>query len=188
MKRFTGSISPKTSDYTLMLSWNMSSDLAELIKHNVGIRSLRKNPNFLRFAAFWCWWWMQDYGASWWQVSTKSQSICQHVNYAHRSGREKMACRTTRIQRGMSFFPGDRYSTQSFWNPKVVQPFQNFCRVTNSDLNCPYFTCWCTPMFTNLRELPEGILLLAQQMDKDVRTLHDRLSVVQGSNNVLDSN
>ncbi len=77
-----------------------------------------KKPKFLRFAAFWCWWWMQDYGASWWQVSTKSQFICQHVNYAHRSGREKMACRTTRIQRGMSFFPGDRYSTQSFWNPK----------------------------------------------------------------------
>jgi hypothetical protein len=43
-------------------------------------------------------------------------------------------------------------------------------------------------MFYNLRELPEGILLLAQQMDKDVRTLHDRLSLVQGSNNVLDSN
>jgi hypothetical protein len=57
---------------------------------------------------------MQDNGASWWQVSTKSQFICQHVNYAHRSGREKMACRRTRIQRGMSFFPGDRYSTQSF--------------------------------------------------------------------------
>jgi hypothetical protein len=43
-------------------------------------------------------------------------------------------------------------------------------------------------MFTNLRELPEGILMLAQQMDKDVRTLDDRLSVDQGSNNVLDSN
>lgn len=43
-------------------------------------------------------------------------------------------------------------------------------------------------MFTNLIELPEGILMLAQQMDKDVRTLHDRLSVDQGSNNVLDSN
>lgn len=69
---------------------------------------------------------------------------------------------------------------------RVVQSFQNFW--TNSERNCPYFTCWCTLMFTNLIELPEGILMLAQQMDKDVRTLHDRLSVDQGSNNVLDSN
>jgi hypothetical protein len=45
MKHFTGSIGPKTSDYSLMLSWNMSSDLAELIKHDVGIMSLRK-PQF----------------------------------------------------------------------------------------------------------------------------------------------
>ncbi len=43
-------------------------------------------------------------------------------------------------------------------------------------------------MFTNLRELPKGILMLAQRMDKDVRTLRDHLSVDQGSNNVLDSN
>jgi hypothetical protein len=30
--------------------------------------------------------------------------------------------------------------------------------------------------------------MLAQRMDKDVRTLRDHLSVDQGSNNVLDSN